>query len=92
MNKKKLNVARRKIDQLDEKIFYLIKKRTAIVKHMLRLKKFKNQIINYKRINSILKKIKNKSIKSKVDQKITYRLWKAIIWSYVDYQKRNFKK
>ena len=92
MNKKKLKIARNKVDQLDKKIFNLIKKRTQIVKHMLGLKKFRSQIIDYKRINEILKNIKNKSIKSRIDTKITSRIWKSIIWSYVDYQKRNFRK
>ena len=92
MNKKKLKIARKKIDILDNKIFKLIEKRTRIVKHMLSLKKFKNQIIDHKRINEILKNIKNKSIKSRIDTKITSRIWKSIIWSYVDYQKINFRK
>ena len=59
---------------------------------MLALKEFKSQIIDHKRINVILKKIKKKSINSGVDPKITQKIWKSIIWSYVDYQKRNFKK
>ena len=59
---------------------------------MLSLKKFKKQIVDYKRINEILKKIKNKSVKNGIDPKITNRIWKSIIWSYVDFQKRNFKK
>ncbi len=92
MNKKKLKVARIKIDQLDRNIFNLIKKRTQIVKYMLGLKQFKNQIVDHKRINEIIKNIKNKSIKNKIDPKITTRIWKSIIWSYVDFQKRNFKK
>ena len=92
MNKKKLKVARKKIDLLDRYIFNLIKKRTQIVKYMLGLKHFKNQIVDHKRINEILKNIKNKSIKNKIDPKITTRIWKSIIWSYIDYQKRNFKK
>ena len=92
MNKKKLRIARNKVDQLDKRIFYLIKKRTAIVKYMLSLKGFKKQIIDYKRINEILKNIKNKSIKNKVDPKITSRIWKSMIWSYIDFQRRNFKK
>ena len=58
MNKKKLRIARNKIDQLDKKIFYLIKKRTKIVKFMLSLKGFKKQIVDYKRINEILKNIR----------------------------------
>jgi len=92
MNKKKLLIARNKIDQLDKEIFYLIKKRTAIVKYMLSLKGFKKQIVDHKRIKEILKKIKNKSIKNGIDPKITSRIWKSMIWSYVDFQKRNFKK
>ena len=92
MNKKNLLIARNKIDQLDNKILYLIKKRTAIVKYMLSLKGFKKQIIDHKRIKEILKKIKNKSIKNGIDPKITIRIWKSMIWSYVDFQRRNFKK
>ena len=92
MNKKKLQLAINKIDQLDKKIFYLIKKRTSIVKYMLSLKGFKKQIIDHKRIKEILKKIKNQSIKNRIDPKITSRIWKSMIWSYVDFQRRNFKK
>ena len=92
MNKKKLKIARNKVDQLDQKIFNLIKKRTQTVKYMLSLKKFKKQIVDQKRINTILKNIKNKSIKNGIDPKITIRIWKSMIWSHVDYQRKNFKK
>ena len=92
MSKKKLKLARSKIDQLDKEIFHLIKKRTSVVKYMLGLKKFKKQIVDYKRIKEILKKVKNISVKNSIDPKITNRIWKSIIWSYVDFQKRNFKK
>ena len=92
MNKKKLKLARKKVDQLDHKIFHLIKKRTQIVKYMLSLKKFKKEIIDHKRNNEIFKKIKNRSIRNNIDPNITRRIWKAIIWSYVDFQKRNFRK
>jgi len=92
MNKKKLKIARNKIDLLDKKIFNLIKKRTEVVKYMLSLKRYKKEIVDHKRINEILKKIKSKSIKKSIDSKITMRIWKSIIWSYVDFQRRNFKK
>ena len=92
MNDNKLKLARKRVDLLDKKIFDLIKKRTQIVKYMLSLKKYKNQIVDHKRINNILKNIKNKSIKNKIDPKITQRIWKSMIWSYVDYQRKNFKK
>jgi len=92
MNKNKLKLARNKVDQLDQKIFNLIKKRTQIVKYMLSLKKFRKEIVDHKRNNEIFKKIKNKSIKNGIDPKITRRIWQAMIWSYVDFQRRNFKK
>ena len=92
MNKKKLTMARKKVDQLDKKIFNLIKRRTKIVRYMLSLKQFKNQIVDQKRINVILKNIRKKSVQHGVDPKITSRIWKTMIWSFINYQRRNFKK
>ena len=92
MDKKKLIKARNKIDQIDKSIFNLIKKRTKIVKYMLGLKQFKNQIVDYKRINSILKNIQKRSKQHAIDPKITSSIWRTMIWSYVNFQKRNFKK
>ena len=92
MKKKKLEIARRKIDQLDMSILNLIEKRTKIVKYMLSLKQFKNQIVDQKRINVILKNIRKKSVQHGVDSKVTSRIWKTMIWSFIDYQRRNFKK
>ena len=92
MNKKKLEKARRKIDLIDKKIFNLIVKRTNVVKYMIRIKKFKKNIVDHKRINQILNNIAKKSTKRKVDTKLTKNIWKSMIWSYVDFQRRNFKK
>ena len=92
MNKNKLKLARNKVDHLDQKIFNLIKKRTQIVKHMLSLKKSKKEIVDHTRIKGILKRIKSKSIKNDIDHRITTKIWKSMIWSYVDFQRRNFKK
>tara|TARA_B110000196_G_scaffold297453_1_gene288548 strand:- start:1068 stop:1349 length:282 start_codon:yes stop_codon:yes gene_type:complete len=92
MDKKKLKKARDKIDTLDSRIFELIKQRTNVVKEMLKLKENKNQIVDQKRIRGILSKIKKKSIKNNIDPKITARIWRSMIWSYVDYQKRKFSK
>ncbi len=88
MNKKKLKVARNKVDQIDNKIFDLIRKRTEIIKFVLSLKKYKKQIVDHKRIGDILKKIKNKSVRYSIDSKLTSRIWKSIIWSYVEFQKK----
>ena len=91
-NKKKLDSLRLKLDKLDGELLKLIKKRSNIVNEVLKIKIHKNEIIDQKRINFILKKIKKKSIQSNIDPKITNRIWKNMIWAFIDYEKRNFKK
>ena len=91
MNRNKLKKERKKIDKIDRQIFNLIKKRTAVVKKMLILKTYKHEIVDQKRIKQILLTLKRKSIQNKIDPTITQRIWKSMIWSYVDFQKRNFK-
>ena len=90
--RKKLNILRKKLDLLDNKLIKLIKIRTNIVKEVLKLKTYKHEIVDKKRISLILKNIKKKSIKNKIDPKITNRIWKNMIMSYIDFEKRNFKK
>ena len=92
INKKKLNLLRIKLDKLDYKLLKLIKKRSNLVNEVLKVKIHKKEIIDQKRINFILKKIKKKSIQLNIDPKITNRIWKNMIWSFIDYEKRNFKK
>jgi len=91
-NKKKLEIIRSKLDKLDNKLLALIKFRTNLVKEVLKLKEFKKEIVDKKRINFILKKIYYKSKKLKIDPRITNRIWKNMILAYIDYEKRNFKK
>ena len=91
-NKKKLDLLRIKLDRLDTDLLKLIKKRSNLVNDVLKVKIHKKEIIDQKRINFILKKIKKKSHQLKIDPKITNRIWKNMIWSFIDYEKRNFKK
>tara|TARA_B110001450_G_scaffold247216_1_gene262062 strand:- start:135 stop:425 length:291 start_codon:yes stop_codon:yes gene_type:complete len=91
-NKKKLDQIRIKLDKLDNQLLSLIKVRTGLVNKVIKLKQHKKEIVDNKRINIILKKIKQKSIKLKIDPKITYRIWKNMIWSYINYEKKYFKK
>ena len=92
LNKKKLNSLRLDLDKLDNQLLKLIKKRSLLVNKVLKVKIYKNEIIDHKRIKLILQKIKIKSTKLKLDTKITNRIWKNMIWSFIDYEKRNFKK
>ena len=59
---------------------------------MMNIKNLKKQIVDHRRINEIIKKIKKKSIRNNIDPEITSQIWKSIIWAYVKYQRRNFKK
>ena len=92
INKKKLNKLRVKLDKLDNDLLKLIKKRSNLVNEVLKVKVYKKEIIDQTRISFILKKIKKKSIQYKIDPKITKRIWRNMIWSFIDYEKRNFKK
>ena len=67
INKKKLDLLRIKLDRLDNDLLKLIKKRSILVNGVLKVKIHKKEIIDHKRINFILKKIKNKSIKLNID-------------------------
>ena len=70
----------------------LEKIRSTYVKNVLFLKEFKKEIIDRKRIKIILKNIKNKSIKKGIDPKISYRIWKNMIYAFIEYEYKNFKK
>ena len=92
LKRKKLNKIRLELDKLDNSLIKIIKKRTNLVKRVLALKEKKKQIVDQKRIRSILSTIRKKSLENNIDPKITNRIWKNMIWSYIDFEKRNFKK
>ena len=91
IKKKKLAKIRIKLDKLDNSLIKIIKQRANLVKKVLELKERKNQIVDKPRINKILKNIKNKSIKNKIDTKVTRRIWINMIYAFIDFEKRNFK-
>ena len=92
LKRKKLDKIRNDLDKLDNSLIKIIKERTSLVKKVLALKEKKNQIVDKKRIKKILNNIKKKSIKNNIDPRITNRIWKNMIWSYIDFERRNFKK
>ena len=92
MTKSNLLNIRKKLDKLDNKFLDLIKKRTHLVNQVLMNKKFKKDIIDQKRIKEILLGIKKRSIRKKIDPRITIKIWKSMINAYIDYEYRNFKK
>ena len=92
LKRKKLGKIRLELDKLDNSLIKIIKKRTNLVKKVLKLKEKKNQIVDQKRIKMILKNIRKKSLRNNIDPKITNRIWKNMIFAYIDFEKRNFNK
>ena len=91
VNKNILKI-RKQLDRLDDDLLGLIKKRIKLVGLILKNKKFKNEIVDNKRISVILRNIKKKSRKKKIDVIITEKIWKSMIRSFIDYEYRNFDK
>jgi chorismate mutase len=92
LKKEKLSKIRKELDKLDDSLIKIIKRRTTLVKRVLALKERKNQIVDQKRISLILKNIKKKSLKNNIDPKITNKIWKNMIYAYIDFERRNFTK
>jgi len=91
-NKKKLSIQRKKLDKLDNRLLSIIKIRTEIIKKVISLKNNKKEIVDKKRIAFILRKIKKASVKRNIDPTITNKIWKNMIWSYIDFERKTFKK
>ena len=66
LKRKKLSKIRSQLDKLDNSLIKIIKKRTNLVKKVLMLKENKNQIVDQKRIRSILRNIKKKSLENNI--------------------------
>jgi len=91
-NRKKLEKIRKKLDRLDNEFLHLIKIRTGLVNKVVKLKEFKGEIVDTKRIKKILFNIRRKSLKKKIDSTVTNKIWKNMILTYIKYEKKNFKK
>ena len=92
MKNKNILLIRKKLDKLDIYLLNIIKRRTKLVDQVIKNKKFKKDIVDRKRIKTILKNIKIKSKKRNMDTKITQKIWISMINAFIDYEYRNFKK
>ena len=92
MSLKKIKKIRKKLDSLDNRLLNIIKARTKLVNQVLMNKNSKNQIVDKKRIRIILKNIRKKSLKKKIDVKLTQMIWSNMIKAYIDFEYRKFKK
>ena len=91
VNKNILKI-RKELDNLDNNLLNIIKKRSKLVDIVIKNKKFKKDIVDKKRIDVILKNIHKKSLNMNIDPKITKRIWKSMIKAFIDYEYRNFNR
>ena len=90
-NFKSLHEVRKSIDNVDTRLVKLIAEREFYVKEALKFKISKKQIIDKKRINIVLKRIKNLSKKYKVSSLIVERIWKLMIKNFIILENKLFK-
>ena len=83
---------RKKLDKLDVRLLHIIKERSLLVDQVVKLKKKREEVVDRTRINFILKRIKEKSIKVKMDPMITVSIWKEMINAFIRYEYKKFKK
>ena len=91
-NNQKLNRARIEIDKIDAKLLPLIVKRSKMVNMALESKTKKSQIIDQKRIKSILTKVGRAAKLKSANPILIKSIWKSMIWNFIDYEKKEFKK
>ena len=89
---KPIKKIRKKLDSLDDRLLNIIKIRTKLVNSILKNKTSKRQIIDKARIKVILSNIRKKSIKKKIDTRLTKIIWSNMIKAYIDFEYRKFKK
>ncbi len=89
---KNLSEVRKSIDNVDTRLVKLIGEREFYVKKALEFKINKKQIIDKKRINIVLKRIKKLSKKNNVNSLIVERIWKLMIKNFIILENKVFKK
>ena len=90
-NNQKLNKARIEIDKIDAKLLPLIVKRSKMVNIALESKTKRSQIIDQKRIKSILTKVGRAAKLKSANPILIKSIWKSMIWNFIDYEKKEFK-
>ena len=91
---KKINISkiRKKLDKVDIKLLKIIKERALLVDQVLKLKKNKSEVVDKKRINFILKRIKSHSKRFNLDPEISVNIWKIMIKNFIKYEYKKFKR
>ena len=90
-NIKAIEDIRINIDKIDIEILNLIEKRKNLVDRVVKLKT-KDEIVDQKRIDSILKKLDEEAKKKMLPSKMIKDIWEKMINGFIEYEKRYFEK
>ncbi len=88
-NYNSIDEIREKIDKLDLEILDLILKRKDLVTAVVKLKK-RDQIIDQRRIDNILKKIGSEADEKGLSGKFAEDLWRLMIKNFIEYEEKIF--
>ncbi len=80
---------RKEIDKIDSRILELISDRKELVVEVVKLKS-RNQIIDRKRIRTILEKLEIAAEKKKLPKGLVRRIWTLMIQGFIKYEEKIF--
>ena len=89
---KNLKEVRKNIDNVDTRLVKLIAEREFYAKEAVKFKIDRSQIIDRKRINTVLIRVKKLSKKYKVNRLTVEKIWKLMIQNFIILEKKLFKK
>tara|TARA_B100000575_G_C22620384_1_gene385127 strand:+ start:77 stop:367 length:291 start_codon:yes stop_codon:yes gene_type:complete len=84
-----LEELRKNIDEIDLKILDLIEKRKDLVTEVVKLKK-REQIVDQKRIEFILNKLKDEALKRGLAVEFIKEIWTLMIKNFIKYEEKIF--
>ena len=82
---------RKEIDEIDLQILDLISQRKNLVTEVVKLKR-RDQIIDQKRINDILKRLDKEARQRDLPKSFVKEIWNIMIKSFIKYEEEIFDK
>ena len=89
---KNLKQVRKNIDNVDARLVKLIAEREFYAREAVKFKTDRSQIIDRKRINAVLSRVKKLSKKYKINNLNVEKIWKLMIQNFIILENKLFKK
>ena len=89
---KNLKEVRKNIDNVDTRIVKLIAEREFYAREAVKFKTDRGQIIDRKRINAVLSRVKKLSKKYRINNLNVEKIWKLMIQNFIILENKLFKK